>query len=350
MKTSLKALGAIFTSVCLATLGSPAFAVTVGPDRCEQVVEDATGVVVEATSLEDVDYCVVTFSSVGLNAWTVPADVAEIEYLIVGGGGGGGNAFGAGPGGGGGAGGLLTGSLSVEADAVLQIEVGTGGAGGAGTTDGTQAANNGANGEPSVLDALEAFGGGGGGARGVNGLDGASGGGAGVRPISPSTRVGGSGTPGQGNAGAGSTWTDGAGGGGGAGGAGSTGVSTAGGLGGVGVSSEITGVALTFAEGGQGGAKVGSFTEGADATAGTGNGGGGATLTAESPAILNSIAGGDGASGLVVVRYALAEELASTGIDPKAALGVASIAIVAGIAALTRSRSFALATKVSFQK
>ena len=71
-------------------------------------------------------------------AWTVPADLADVQFLVVGGGGGGGADYNPGSGsapflggGGGGGGGVVTGVVStVVADTVFSIKVGAGGAGG----------------------------------------------------------------------------------------------------------------------------------------------------------------------------------------------------------------------------
>ena len=71
-------------------------------------------------------------------AWTVPADLADVQFLVVGGGGGGGADYNPGSGsapflggGGGGGGGVVTGVVStVVADTEFSIKVGAGGAGG----------------------------------------------------------------------------------------------------------------------------------------------------------------------------------------------------------------------------
>lgn len=66
-----------------------------------------------------------TFDTVGAGDFIVPADVSEINYLIVGGGGGGAN----GHQGGGGAGEVLIGTLSVSAGQSISYNVGAGGSG-----------------------------------------------------------------------------------------------------------------------------------------------------------------------------------------------------------------------------
>jgi len=79
--------------------------------------------------------------------WTVPADLTDVQFLVVGGGGGGGGdncaSDGCIGGGGGGGGGVVTGLVySVAKNAVVTVSVGAGGAGGtAGTKPGTSSYN-----------------------------------------------------------------------------------------------------------------------------------------------------------------------------------------------------------------
>ena len=109
----------------------------------------------------------IVFTTAGVDIpWTVPADLQNVQFLVVGGGGGGGSACAdKGPGGGGGA--VITGLLSkVSKDALLTINVGKGGNGGAGETLST-IATPGDNGMPSKvsinnINLVVAYGGGGG--------------------------------------------------------------------------------------------------------------------------------------------------------------------------------------------
>lgn len=235
-----------------------------------------------------------------------------ISYLVIGGGGGGGANSGFGrAGGGGGAGGYRCsfasentgGGLSTELPLLLAngthtVTIGAGGAGGANSTT-----NAGSNGVASRVGPIFGFQGGGGGgffqtssshaaARPKNG---ASGGGMGDSGnIGSRTLSGGGGSIGQGfkggdysdvTADVGSSC-----GGGGAGGAGGNNSTAAG----AGVSSSITGSAVTRANGGAGNA-------GATAqSANTGIGGRGST---------GSSAGGNGGSGIIILRFASSSTL-----------------------------------------
>lgn len=225
---------------------------------------------------------------------TFTFDSFSIDYLIVAGGGGGAGARNSSPGGrgggGGGAGGLLQGTgFAISGDQT--ITVGTGGTGGAGPTVGGFGGN-------STAFGFTAIGGGGGGNNvvGTSATDGGSGGGA---PSSTNVAAnGGLGTPGQGNNGGPGNGSGIAGGGGGAGGAGV--LLT----GGAGVSSSITGSAVTYAAGGNGGttASLDTVSVGA-AAASTGNGGRGAAPGGANSTVTNAISGGTGGTGIVVVRY-----------------------------------------------
>jgi MSHA biogenesis protein MshQ len=231
-----------------------------------------------------------TFAS-GSGTFTPPANVTQIEYLVVAGGAGGGgipaggNFGGAG---GGGAGGYQTGTgFAVTPLSVYNITVGAGGAGGVGNV------SQGSNGENSTFDSITAIGGGGGASGGVNndGEDGGSGGGGRI-----ASGDGGNGIGGQGNDGG--DGANGAGGGGGATQDGENGAGNAGGDGGNGQANGITGAAVTYADGGDGG-DYGARSTGANAAANSGDGGDGASGGNGGGAF----SGGDGGSGIVVIRY-----------------------------------------------
>ena len=242
------------------------------------------------------NYRIHTFTSSGTFVNTIAS--LSVEYLVIAGGGAGGvgdanaNAYG----GGGGAGGYRTnvaGQTSgggASAESALTISAGnktvTVGAGGAGASGDNQL---GTNGGDSVFDSITSIGGGRGGANSADGSSGGSGGGG-----KESDGSGQSGTSGQGyGGGPGSEGGNRGGGGGGAGGSGGTS------SGGGGVSSNITGSAVTRAggggsngSGGSGGGGDGGDPTGYNGTANTGSGGGAATEHS-----------GNGGSGLVVVRY-----------------------------------------------
>jgi hypothetical protein len=226
-------------------------------------------------------------------AFTPPAGVSSVTYLVIAGGGGG--AGGRHAGGGGGAGAMLTGTQAVTAGTPYAITVGDGGAGNAGA---------GTSGNNSIFSSITSTGGGGGGTEAGNGLNGGSGGGAGY------TGTGGIGTSGGNNGGVGfNASSESGGGGGGAGAVGSNAPdSSYGGNGGVGLSSSISGSSLNYAGGGGGGnhnqtaggtasfgggagAKTGTATAG---TSNTGGGGGGSGDTGT---------GAKGGSGIVVISY-----------------------------------------------
>ena len=231
----------------------------------------------------------------------------EVEYLVVGGGGSGGSTNGTsgnfGGGGGGGAGGLITGTISIAAQ-THSINVGSGGLGQDGTTN---------PGQNSSAFGLEAVGGGGGGHHTArDGQNGGSGGGP-SRNNAPGTGV-----VGQGNDGGTGTSLQGGGG----GGAGRNGQNAidgdSAGDGGVGIKSNITGIITGYAGGGggggasgasgpqtpggqsfDGGGAGGSDSDGNAATPNTAGGGGGHGGRSDGSASL----GGDGGSGIVIVRY-----------------------------------------------
>lgn len=120
-------------------------------------------------------------------SWTIPSGVTQIWALCVGGGGGGGassTATASNSGGGGGAGQVIEKWITLAGDTTLNITVGAGGAGA--TTQGAKGSSGSAStivGNTSATTYLSAAGGGGGGggaAANVAGISGASGGGAGT--------------------------------------------------------------------------------------------------------------------------------------------------------------------------
>jgi len=246
----------------------------------------------------------------------VVTEGGDVEYLIVAGGGAGGStAGGSSAGGGGGAGGAIPGSASM-ATGSYTVTVGSGGVNG-GTGD--QIGGNGGN--SSVVGGAvseTAIGGGGGSARSSDGQDGGSGGGA--LDVDSSGGEGGyepgSGTAGQGNDGGGGSRDNNgsAGGGGGYSEVGQDGTpDVEGGDGGDGYETTIRGTTEWYGGGGGGGtAKSGGgvgnggqggggnggvCADGQDGMANTGGGGGGGAY--------DGTTGGDGGSGIVIIRYSL---------------------------------------------
>jgi hypothetical protein len=254
-------------------------------------------------------------------------DRNKVDYLIIAGGaGGGGNS-----GGGGGAGGYLTTLGATAGDVANQtkftvtaqtygVVIGSGGAGSGGAGSGG-AGDTGANGtNSSVFSVSSTGGGGGGGGGGFNaGENGGSGGGG--ADITDSSKVG-LGTTGQGRDGGGSAGISGnnqaGGGGGGAGQVGGNASSNVGGNGGDGLANllrtgsnetragggggttRISGTAGTGGAGGGGNGGVPNSGTGFNATANTGSGGGGGGRNG------GSLAGGNGADGIVIIRYEIA--------------------------------------------
>ena len=247
-----------------------------------------------------------------------------VDYLVVAGGGGGGglgNGVNGGyPGaGGGGAGGYRTSigstTLNLSSSESYTVVVGAGGTGKTGT------GGAGSSGTNSVFSTITSTGGGGGNSQGQAGTvpSGGSGGGAGTQGNdtgglgnTPST------SPSQGNNGGSHTTGDGASGGGGASAAGSANSGLNGGAGGAGTANSISGSSVTYAGGGGGGSYSGgsggaggaggggagnTYNSGvnvaASGTANTGGGGGGAAMS--SPTV--GLTGGNGGSGIVIVRY-----------------------------------------------
>lgn len=235
-----------------------------------------------------------------------------VDYLVVGGGGSGGTAGQSSGTGGGGAGGFVEGRMQISSSN-YGVTVGAGGV--APNKAGTISVQ-GNNGGSSAFGSVTAAGGGGGGRFNTAGNSGGSGGGAGGR----NTTAGGTGnspslTPAQGNNGGSSRGGDstGSAAGGGGGGAGSAGGNAAtnantAGNGGDGRTSTITGGSVIYAGGGGGGSvnTAGSGGSGVGGQGGgsgqnpgsgaanTGSGGGGAGV---------DFKGGDGGSGVVIVRY-----------------------------------------------
>jgi hypothetical protein len=244
----------------------------------------------------DGTYWIHTFTSSGT---FTPQVGLTCDYLVIAGGGGGGTNRGAG----GGAGGYLTGSGLSVATQSYPITIGAGGVGG------TSSGAKGSNGNNSVFSTITSTGGGGGGGNGGNsiGNNGGSGGGAGHA----GTNTAGSASPsGQGNNG-GLAGSSSGGGGGGAGAVGAAGSSGAGGAGGAGTASSISGTSITYAAGGgggsyptgiaAGGSSIGgnggnSSTNATDAVINRGSGGGGSGEAGDTN-------GGDGSSGIVIIRY-----------------------------------------------
>jgi hypothetical protein len=240
------------------------------------------------------DFIIHTFRNAGSYTFQ-PMGSGPVEILVVAGGGGGGGGYIGGGGGGGGVQVLST--YSVSSGQSVSVVVGLGGVGGGFGTPG-------GNGSVSSFGSLIAKGGGGGGAYGNNmGLAGGSGGGAGWQGVP------GAGQKGQGYAGGAFGTSPNHGGGGG----GAFGTPNSSGVGGPGIPSEITGSisyyggggsagtdGLVSLAGGIGGGGEGLFINSSPMSAGlgqenTGGGGGGGTGM--------STRGGDGGSGIVIVRY-----------------------------------------------
>ena len=280
------------------------------------------------------DYKIHTFNSSSnfvVSAAGNPAGANTADYLVIAGGAGGGQGC---AGGGGGAGGYrtnypqpATGGIAIAAQ-TYPITIGAGGAGGSSHND------RGDPGSVSTFSTITSAGGGGGAASPTTGDNGGSGGGG-----SHSTGAGGSGntppvSPPQGNPGGASVPSgspdDAAGGGGGSGGAGSPGApSGPDGDGGAGTNNAISGSTVSYAGGGggsmrdipnalggsrplghrcAGGGGVGGGNPNSKATgvaglANAGSGGGGGARVGPFPGPPGSMPGGNGGSGVVVIRY-----------------------------------------------
>jgi hypothetical protein len=279
----------------------------------------------------DTDYKVHTFTGPGTFCISAGAGpLAVIDYTVVAGGGGGGPACHAGGGGAGGfresycatTSGTYTASplaSPISLPVSIQGYPITVGAGGSSTP--LPANANGGHGSDSILSSITSTGGGGATTGDENpNRDGGSGGGmrstcgasyqgsGNTPPVSPPQGNNGGAIPGGASGPA-----YGAGGGGGAGAVGGTGNTSVGGTGGAGVTTSITGAAVTRGGGGGGSAFCGtagaggsggggaggrrSSTNAVPGTANTGGGGGGAERSTP------SADGGNGGSGIVIIRY-----------------------------------------------
>ena len=269
------------------------------------------------------------------SSWAAGLAAVQVQYVIVGGGGSGGSVYGANNmgAGGAGAGGYVSSVIGensgggLSAHQTLYAAPSTNypvsiGAGGAASSSGSKQ-ENGFCGNASYFNNIVANGGGAAGSylyRQKTGqeIKGGSGGGKGTRiNVSASANEGGDGLAGQGYAGGAAQQVfngaaNGCGGGGGASAAGSDAPgSNNGGNGGAGVATSISGSSVTYAGGGGGGAYAtqgtGGAGGGADAiknangnsgTANTGGGAGGLYITNTTQRY-----GGNGGSGIVILRY-----------------------------------------------
>ncbi len=263
--------------------------------------------------------------------WTVPTDLTDVQFLVVGGGGGGGGGT-WGPGGGGG--GVVTGLVySLTKNAEVVVTVGAGGDGGAYNSRG----KSGGNSSISVGGVMYVTANGGG--TGKTATDGGSGGsGAGGGAKSSTSYKGGSATQGSydsnlvsaekfgmaGGVNGSSSYCSGGGGGAtkvGGNGSGTSTTNGKGGDGGAGLNCDITGSDVVYGSGGggsgiktkgQGGSGAGNGAYGnaspRSATAGVANqgGGGGGGGKISSPYNI----GAAGGSGIVVFRYKVASNIA----------------------------------------
>lgn len=312
----------------------PSSNLTVGTGACSSTVTDNSTSAVEEVTVAN--YCVLKFKS-GNNSWTAPAGVNNIWLLVVGGGGTGGY----GRGGGGGGGGMYENTNFTVSNQSYSITVAA--------TKNSGASFSGA-GNQSVFGDLTVNGGGGGGSHldptpvpfttsgTPNALTGASGGGSGMNYVNYSNGGGTASVIAQTNVSANSGANSGStgnserntGGGGGAGGAGVSGsggtTSATGGTspnGGAGKASSITGTSTFYAAGGGGASGItgaeyaGSYTTALAGTGGSSIGGNGErvtalnTSTAATSGTANTgsgggggvSAGGNGASGVVIIRW-----------------------------------------------
>jgi len=275
----------------------------------------ATGGVITETST----HWIHSFFSTGT---FTPTQALTADYLVVAGGGGGGRYKAGGGGAGGlrstvtatGGGGSLESALSLTSGTAYTVTIGAGGAGG---TNGAQPAATGLNGNNSVFNTITSTGGGagsgaygGGSGAGSAAGNGGSGGGVGGDVNFTYWNTGGTETANQGYAGGTASSSNQAGGGGGAGEAGNT---DGQGEGGDGVTTSISGSSTTYAGGGGGGSSTtlrnggtggggnGGYTlNGVAGTANTGGGGGGGA----GDATTQDYIGGNGGSGIVIIRYA----------------------------------------------
>lgn len=278
----------------------------------------------------------VVFTRTGLSTWTVPIDIKNAQFLVVGGGGGGAGARKKYPGAGGGGGGVATGIVTkLDTGSVINVIVGKGGSAGKGSSNTNNDKGRAGDAEDtyfSVGDVEYVRAGKGGSGQGYDRYPGkgASNSGncsnAGTAEVMVLGFVGsvGEGVPVEefncfGHAGGysynGGDSKKGSGGGGGAGSAAPSASSSGAGAGGEGFHSSITGERLDYGSGGGGGAngiaaglKGGAgagdgsainTTAGGTALANRGGGGGGGGTTGDA----NYGNGGAGGSGIVVIRY-----------------------------------------------
>jgi hypothetical protein len=299
------------------------FTVSAGPDAENQYAEKTFNIIVSNPSLKATggtitdsgNYRIHTFTESGTFEITQNPNSLNVEYLVVGGGGGGGETIG----GGGGGGNVQTGNITSAAVQTYTVTVGAGGAGG--WNGNNQSYPGGVSGNNSSITAsgvsVTANGGGAGGgfSGGGTGTGGGHGGGQGAGG-GPAVAAG----PGNNAGGTSGTNNNSGAGGGGAGGTGSPSTSGSSGAGGLGISSSISGTLAYYAGGGGGGARdpsggngaVGGSSIGgtggtgaANGSAGvvnTGSGGGGGGYR-NSPQFEG--AGGNGGSGIVILRYEL---------------------------------------------
>ena len=267
----------------------------------------------------DVTYTVERFSGVGNCDWVAPTNVTSASVLVVAGGGAGGTRAG----GGGGAGGYqYVAAQPITAGTTYAVAVGAGGTGVL-----LDSANNGGDSQFGSLAVVKGGGGGGGaitaGITARSGKNGGSGGGAAGYTNVQSGNIG-LGTLTQGNNGgspkADNSWPGG--GGGGSSGVGATPINntSAAGKGGAGTSNLITGTSLCYATGGGAGTLLGSTAGAAGDCGGAASPNGGAgtsgSVTPTNPtpntgaggggsgwSVSADLVGGNGASGVVIVRY-----------------------------------------------
>ena len=251
------------------------------------------GVIATGGTTNDLDgYRIHTFLTSGS---FVVSTGGTIEYLVVAGGGSGGGNSSTRVGGGGGAGGYRTGTVSLAAG-TYAITVGAGGMAKLVQDSGSDGGNS------SIGSTIVSTGGGAGASVSintpVNGRVGGSGGGG------TTGGVGAAGTTGQGNAGggSGSSGSSSAGTGGGAGAAGTV-RSTAITEGGAGLSSSITGTAQTYSIGG-------GITLTPDSVVAPNTGRGGNGMYKSSTVRI----GGNGSSGIVIIKYALTQPVTPSNI------------------------------------
>lgn len=220
----------------------------------------------------------VKFSTAGSVAWTVPANVYSIDYVLQGAGGGGGGGgrgdddvpFPGGGGGGGGAGARVTGKLTVTPGQRLNLVVGAGGAGGVGGNTHEGPGYIGTDGGDSRLER-------------TSGIVATAIGGKSGKPGTGGDDDRGHGIPGSGGT--------------------ANGVAGSGRSGGAGGSS-------TFGSGGAGGGGGGSADAGLPGGVGAGGGGGEGGLKG-SPTGLNGARGGDGGNGTISLTYSVIETITS---------------------------------------